>query len=365
MAASPVPDINELLHHSRGAYLREMPPGAQSLLSAGCAGLWYFDWIEKTYGPVREHLGIEYYSPKPPGLPANVTWIVNTVMDMSSVEDARCDLVFSGENLEHLWPEEVIGFYLEAARVLKTGGHLVVDSPNRDLTAPLNWSHPEHTIELTAAEAVRIATLAGFDVTAQRGIWLCRDRRSGEVLPFDPSVAVPGWTVTERLIAARDRPEDSFIWWVEAKRSDRKPDVEGVNAFMSDLFRRHWPERTQRFLSSPGFGRERAEGAEWIVAAPGQGGAALYGPYMPLRGGRHRVTWDLKSVVGAHGPVAVCEVMAGEAILCRRDVEPDAQQVAIEFDLPSMTFGLQFRCIATGQGSFSVRRGVEIETLMP
>jgi len=72
---------------------------------------------------------------------------------MSGVRDRTCDLVFLGQNLEHLWPEEVAGFLAEAARVTKLGGHLVVDSPNRLLPKPLNWSHPEHTVELATDEA--------------------------------------------------------------------------------------------------------------------------------------------------------------------------------------------------------------------
>ena len=97
--SAPSLEVNYLLHHSRGALLRGMPPGAQRLLSAGCAGNWYFDWIEETYGRVPEHLGIEYYAPKPEGLPDNVTWIASTVSDMSAVSSASCDLVFSGQNL--------------------------------------------------------------------------------------------------------------------------------------------------------------------------------------------------------------------------------------------------------------------------
>ena len=82
---------------------------------------------------------------------------------MSEVGNASCDLVFSGQNLEHLWPDEVSGFLLEAARVLRPGGHLVVDSPNRLLTAPLNWSHPEHTIELTLAEVAKMRGVSPED----------------------------------------------------------------------------------------------------------------------------------------------------------------------------------------------------------
>ena len=95
-------DASVLLHQSRSAFLRRMPAGAGILLSAGCAGNWYFEWVERCYGRVENHIGLEYYTPKPDRLPANVTWIANTVSDMSDVATASCDLVFSGENLEHL-----------------------------------------------------------------------------------------------------------------------------------------------------------------------------------------------------------------------------------------------------------------------
>jgi hypothetical protein len=77
-AAAPQVDFNMMLHQSRGAMLREMPPGAHRLLSAGCAGNWYFDWIAQCYGHVPEHVGIEFYTLQPETLPDNVTWIANT-----------------------------------------------------------------------------------------------------------------------------------------------------------------------------------------------------------------------------------------------------------------------------------------------
>jgi SAM-dependent methyltransferase len=267
---TPAPlDANLLLHESRGAMLRGMPKGAERILSAGCSGTWYFDWVEKTYGSVKEHIGIEFFSEKPSDLPGNVTWIANTASDMSAVHEASVDLVFSGQNLEHLWPDEVAGFVLEAARVLRIGGHLVIDSPNRLITAAQNWSHPQHTIELTCEEAAHLVSIAGFDVTALRGIWLCRDPKSGEDLPFDPNLKHADWSTNERLLCAREHPGESFIWWLEAVRTDRAPDPSAAYAFMDDLFRRHWPERTQRFLSAPGVAVEPSAEGDWLISAPG------------------------------------------------------------------------------------------------
>ncbi len=358
-------DVNLLLHESRGALLRRMPPGAQRMLSAGCAGTWYFEWIEKTYGRVPEHLGIEFYSPKPSDLPDNVTWIVNTVSDMSGVDSNSCDLVFSGQNLEHLWPEEVVGFVLEAARVLRSGGHIVVDSPNRLVTATHNWSHPQHTIELKPDEAVHLLTLAGFDVTAVHGIWLCRDARDGAVLPFDPNQSCENWSVTERTLCARDRPEDSFIWWIEAVRADRQPDSSAVQAFMSGLFEQHWPERIQRLIVPLDRQIELTPEGEWVVSPSGQGGAVVYGPYMPLKRGLYRVTWQLRTLPDGSGPVAICEVMAEVTpeILARAEVFPGKTEVTIEFSLSDTTFGIQFRCISTSEYDFSVLRRIHLEAV--
>ncbi|MDL2410615.1 methyltransferase domain-containing protein [Rhizobium calliandrae] len=361
--STPSLDVNYLLHNSRGALLRGMPSGAQRLLSAGCAGKWYFDWVEETYGRVAEHLGIEYYMPKPEGLADNVTWITNTASDMSAVKSASCDLVFSGQNLEHLWPEEVSGFILEAARVLRSGGHLVVDSPNRLLTAPLNWSHPEHTIELTIEEVTALMRLAGFEITAAYGIWLCRDSRTGEVLPFDPNQPTPGWSIIERLIIARDRPDDSFIWWVEGVRSDRTPDAAATHSMMADLFRSHWPERVQRLVVPAGRELRQSSEGEWIEACAGEVGIVMHGPYMPLRAGRYRVTWQIQSPASTELPIAICDVVAlglAEPIAFQ-EVHTGDSRISLEIELPDTTFGLEFRCASTGGAAFAVLRKIELE----
>src|SRR6185436_1007287 len=118
--------------------------------------------------------------------PANVEWIASSVADMDTVAGGSVDLVFSGQNIEHLFGDGVPGFLLESARVLHPGGHLVIDSPHREIANLLVWSMNEHTIEFTPDEAAELVTLAGFDVTSLRGVWLCRDPDTGAPLPLDP-----------------------------------------------------------------------------------------------------------------------------------------------------------------------------------
>jgi SAM-dependent methyltransferase len=365
-STTPHVDINQLLHDSRTALMRDMPPGANRLLSAGCSGRWYFDWIERTYGYVEEHLGIEYYSPKPDALPDNVTWIANTAGNMEAVADQSCDLLVSGQNIEHLWPEDIADFLVESARVLRPGGILCVDSPNRAMTAPLNWSQPEHTIELTVPEIRKLLELAGFEVTKEAGIWLCQDPKTRRMLPLDPNSPDSDWTVSERIFSARDKPEESLLWWVESRRTNRAPDRPAIGAMLAEIFSTAWPERCQRFIVVPGYRTETRADGEWVVVPPGQGGMVLFGPYVPLRAGRHKITFELVADAGTSDAFARCDIAFGPSgtVLQQRDVLPGSSQVTFDVEVSELTFGGQFRCLSLGRSGFAVKRHVTLtETL--
>ena len=361
---APKIDHNMMIHEARGALLRSMPPGAKRLLSAGCSGAWYFDWVSRCYGDVPEHLGIEYYMARPDDLPRNVTWIANTASDMSDVASASCDLVFSGQNIEHLWPAEVVAFLAEAARVLHGGGHLVIDSPNRDITAAMNYTMAEHTVELSVEEIQRAVTLAGFDVTKTVGIWLCRDPRTGRVLPFDSNQSDADWSITERLTAAHDQPNNSFIWWLEATRSARAPDLAALHTLMDGIFAEAWPERIQRLIPYPGRTVERRGDTDWIVASPGEPGFVMYGPYMPLRPGRYQCTFffatEASDATENHQPFAACDIVGGPdtATLARGEVSRGSHELTLDFVVDTLLFAGQFRCVSLGHNGFSVARQV-------
>ena len=358
---APAPDridVNMMLHQSRGALLRQMPEGAATLVSAGCAGLWYFDWVAACYGPVARHIGIEFYTPKPDGLPGHVTWISNTVGDMHALPDRSCDLMFSGQNLEHLWTEEVASFLMEAARTVRPGGTLVIDSPNRAITAPSNWSHPEHTIELTVPEIRTLLGLAGFAITKEAGIWLCQDPRTGRLLPFDPNVPDAEWSMIERLLLARDNPEHAFIWWLEARRTDATPDRAGIEATLAAIYSQAWPERLRRTIVPAGLDTTTRADGVWITATPGAG-VVLFGPYTPLRAGTYVATFHIEAPPGT-AVLGRCEVCAGPeaAVLGQADIV-GAGPVSIAFTLPALRFGLQFRVISDA-GGFEARSDVGI-----
>lgn len=56
--------------------------------------------------------------------------IVGTMLDMSGVENASVDAVFSSHNIEHLYPHEVSIALAEFARVIKDDGFVVITCPD-------------------------------------------------------------------------------------------------------------------------------------------------------------------------------------------------------------------------------------------
>jgi hypothetical protein len=109
----------------------------------------------------------------------------------------------------------------------------------------------------------------------------------------------------------------------------------------------------------------RPDGA-WVRVAPGDGGVVLYGPYMPLRAGQYRVIFDLAPDEGGNVAFARCDVTtdAEAEILQQCDVTPGTRQACLEFTLPDLKFGMQFRCISLGRAGFAVRRQVTLTETM-
>jgi len=272
-----------LNHELRTIALERAPKGAQRVVSIGASGPWYFDWFEQSVGVVEEHIGIEAFEPRPPDLPPYVTWIESTADRLDGIDDESIDLVFAGQTTEHLWASELAGFLVEAHRVLRPGAWLVLDSPNGAITQHLAWSHGGHTVELTLDEMEELLVMAGFDVTTRRGIWRCRV--GARVLELEEALDDP--TVLARRMWAEEAPEDCFIWWVEAQRSERSPDVDGLQTRVAELYRAWWPRRVSRGLWP--------SDTTSLILARGSSGLVASSEMFPLAPGRWRLQLDLTS----------------------------------------------------------------------
>ena len=243
----PSDEFHSILHTLRTAELRCVPKGAKRVVSVGASGRWYFDWFEDCVGPLELHVGVEAFEERPLDLPANAEWVASTADDLSSIADASIDLVFAGQTTEHLWPAELVGFLSEAARVLRPGALLVLDSPNRLVTQELYWSHGGHTIELSASEMIELLEFAGFRVETCTGLWRCR--YDDAVLGLEDGVDSRA-EVAERASSAVRSPDESFVWWINARRQpDAAIDRLELAARTRQYFDAHWDDRVCRGMT--------------------------------------------------------------------------------------------------------------------
>jgi SAM-dependent methyltransferase len=353
-------DYLAALHEARTVCLGDMPPGARTVLSVGANGTWYFDWFAQAYGYVERHIGVEAFFPRPDELPENVEWVAADLAGqdgVASVDSGSVELVFCGQNIEHLWPEQVVALLAESSRVLRPEGWLVVDSPNRNLTEAYRWTMEEHTVELSPEDAARLLELAGFEVVTMKGLWLCR--RDGELLELQPTGTVAGASeVLERMMKAAGRPADSFVWWAEARKM-AEPDVVGLEREVRAIFADHSEERIGRMLSNEGTPCTLADGRAGVSLEKGNSGYLFFGPYLPLRAGSYELAVELEwaDCHDQDRPVGVLEVVARDGprgeVLVLPSGTAGRTVVRYALDLDALHFGVQARLRSTGTALLS------------
>lgn len=353
-------NFNEMIHAERGKLLRRLPPGARTICSAGCAGRWYFDWIASEYGPVDLHIGVELYSGKPEDLPENVRWIENSVSNMVDVDSGSVDLLISGQNIEHLYYDDLFGFLHEANRVVREGGYLCVDSPNRMVTQDLGYTQRQHVLELSVPEAIELIEAAGFSIVNVNGIWNCTDGNKR----FTDAFTLSG-DVESRCLSADDAPHSSFIWWIVAIKTG--PVRGDLTAVLEEIVARSFqPFVASRFRK--GIGRIRSmDGTETIIeVSEHEQGNIFHGPYVPLRAGRYRAEFDAKFLSGAGALEFDVTTLCGASKIgtARLDANgsDDWAKAQVDFTLNDYTEGVEARAASLGANAY-VRFGSQIMRL--
>jgi len=87
--------------------------------------------------------------------------------------DATFDLVWSGQSIEHITPEEASIVISQVYRILKPNGYFCLDTPNRHMTllqVKQGFVHPEHKIEYFPKELVDKLTKIGFAIVQQKAV---------------------------------------------------------------------------------------------------------------------------------------------------------------------------------------------------
>jgi SAM-dependent methyltransferase len=367
-------DWNSFLHELRSRELRRLPRGAETVLSGGAAGAWYFDWFRSCYEkPIHRHIAVEAFSPEPEHLPAEVEWLARTLGDLTPVADSSVDLVYAGQTIEHLWPEDVAGFLLEAHRVLKPDGRIVLDSPNRRISTAITWLQPEHTVEFTVSEIKELLACAGFSDIEIRGVWLCYDSGQHRFLPLDSSDPDDDWPDNRRVEEAVERAEDSFIWWAEAQRGANAPDPPRVTELTQRSYDAYRAFRVRQL--EVGVGRVEREGDDVLVrTTSGEAGFLVAGPHIPMRAGNWSALFRVGTEKGRTGgpaePVVRIDVavepegrVVAERFLTQDDLPPDGRlrEVDLPFSLTRTEFGVQLRVQSLGRVPVKARLRTEVE----
>ncbi len=93
-----------------------------------------------------------------------------SMTNLSFFENASFDLVWAGQSIEHITPEEANCVIQEVYRVLKPGASFCLDTPNRQLTrlqVRQGFVHPEHKVEYVPDELIKRLLDVGFVLIEQ------------------------------------------------------------------------------------------------------------------------------------------------------------------------------------------------------
>ena len=116
-----------------------------------------------------------------------VRYRYHSMTDLSRFPDASVDLVYSGQSIEHVTPEEGAWVAAEVARILRPGGYFALDTPNSRVTRLQQdeFIDPDHKVEYTLDELVDLLQGAGLQVLETKGLNLALQSLASGVFDSD------------------------------------------------------------------------------------------------------------------------------------------------------------------------------------
>jgi SAM-dependent methyltransferase len=96
----------------------------------------------------------------------------HSMSDLARYSDGSFDLVYSGQSIEHVPVEEAGHVLVQAARILRPGGYLALDTPNARVcrVQQPGFIDPDHDHEYTHAELSDKLRNAGFEIVEAKGL---------------------------------------------------------------------------------------------------------------------------------------------------------------------------------------------------
>jgi SAM-dependent methyltransferase len=185
--AAPMTELGPALHHGRGVFIRSLPRAARILDIGGAAvhdpsggmvllGYPYrFEELVIIDLPSEDRHEIYQDEARPTLVQTGlgpVTYRYHSMTDLSGIESASFDMVYSGQSIEHVTRRDATRVLQQAHRVLKPGGVLAIDTPNSRLTRVQSpgYIDPDHKYEYSHRDMVRLLQGSGFVIERSHGI---------------------------------------------------------------------------------------------------------------------------------------------------------------------------------------------------
>jgi SAM-dependent methyltransferase len=101
-----------------------------------------------------------------------VRYRYHSMTDLSGFDDGSVDLVYSGQSIEHVTPEDGSVVLREVFRILRPGAWFAIDTPNTRVTRLQQeaFIDPDHKVEYTCSQLAGLLSAAGFEVVESKGL---------------------------------------------------------------------------------------------------------------------------------------------------------------------------------------------------
>jgi SAM-dependent methyltransferase len=179
--------LGSSIHAGRGQFIRMLPPAGRIVDLGGThlhqevgalVGLGYpyrfRELVIVDLPPDERHplyqsdvVPREVRSPLGP-----VRYRYHSMTDLSDFEDLSVDLVYCGQSIEHVSDDEGSVVLKEVFRILRSGGHLALDTPNARVTRlqQAEFIDPDHKVEYTSEELSAKLEAVGFEILEVKGL---------------------------------------------------------------------------------------------------------------------------------------------------------------------------------------------------
>ncbi len=145
-----------------------------------------------------------------------IEYVYGSMADLTCFQKNYFDLIWSGESIEHVTVEEAEKVLSEAYNLLKPGGILALDTPNRRATevqCPDRYIHAEHKIEYYCEDLCKLIEKHNFKIIETKGI-----------IDLSTSIATSSmdnfyqeFVDSENL---NDNPDKSYCFYISCMRAE-------------------------------------------------------------------------------------------------------------------------------------------------